>query len=104
MSKIDISELRKAVSENRYLIRLHAKSRMGERRVSDSDVKHVLASGDVIEQHLNARPYAKALFMAQVRGEPLYVSCAFDGTNAQIITVHWYDPNRWINPWTRKKG
>jgi hypothetical protein len=41
--------------------------------------------------------------MAHVRGEPLYVSCAFDGTLAHIITVHWYDPSVWIDPWTRRK-
>jgi hypothetical protein len=41
--------------------------------------------------------------MALVREEPLYVSCAFDGSYAYIITVHWYDPAKWVDPWTRKK-
>jgi hypothetical protein len=41
--------------------------------------------------------------MAKLRGEPLYVSCAFGGSHAYIITVHWYDPALWIDPWTRRK-
>jgi hypothetical protein len=42
--------------------------------------------------------------MAYVHEEPLYVSCAFDGQTAYIITVHWYDPSVWIDPWTRRKA
>lgn len=103
MPKLDIAALREAVAQNRYLITTHAKQRIGLRKVRDQDVKHVVATGDVIEQHAKARPFPKALFMARLQGEPLYVSCAFDGTFAHIVTVHWYDPNVWADPWTRRK-
>jgi len=101
--KLDIFKLRNAVSQNRYFITTHAKERMGQRQVADADIIPVIGSGDVIESYADATPYPKALFMAQVQGEPLYVSCAFDGTYAHIITVHWYDPNRWVDPWTRRR-
>jgi len=104
MSSLDIPALRKAVAQNRYFITIHAKQRMGLRKISDEDVKLVIATGDVIEQYPEAHPLPKALFMARLKGEPLYVSCAFDGTHAYIITVHWYDPNIWIDPWTRRKN
>lgn len=103
MPKLDISALRQAVSEDRYLITIHAKQRMGLRQVSDEDMKFVVETGDVIEEYGDARPYPKVLFMAKMDDEPRYVSCAFDGTNAYIITVHWYDPTVWTDPWTRKK-
>ena len=104
MPQLDIPALRKAVSHDRYFITTHAKQRMGQRKVSDEDVQHVLATGDVVEQYPTAQPLPKALFMAYVEDEPLYVSCAFDGERAHIITVHWYDPNVWIDPWTRRRG
>ncbi len=104
MASLDIAALRKAILEDRYFLRLHAKVRMGQRKVSDDDVKHVVATGDVIEQHPRAQPFPKALFMARVRAEPLYVCCGFDGSEGYIITVHWYDPNKWIDPWTRRKS
>ncbi len=103
MSKLDISALRKAVLKNRYFITTHAKERMGQRKVSDQDLKHVISTGDVIEQYIHARPLPKALFMAHIKNEPLYASCAFDGNYAYIVTVHWYDPNLWIDPWTRRE-
>ena len=70
---------------------------------SDKGFKRVVTTGDVIEESAESQPFPKALFMARVGGEPLYVSCAFDGEYAHIITAHWYDPNVWIDPWTRRK-
>jgi len=35
--------------------------------------------------------------------EPLYVSCGFNGNYVYLITVYWYDPKKWIDPWTRKR-
>jgi hypothetical protein len=63
----------------------------------------VIARGEVVEEHNAARPLPKVLLMAPVRGEPLYVSCAFDGRYAHIITVYWYDPGVSVDPWTRRK-
>jgi hypothetical protein len=103
MPELDIAALRKAVEENRYLITQHAQQRMGLRKITHADIKHVVTAGDVVEQYPGNEPDPKALFMAQVEGEPLYVSCAFDGNCAYIITVHRYDPERWLDPWTRRK-
>ena len=42
-------------------------------------------------------------FAHRVRaGEPLYVACGFDGYRAHIITVHWMDPEKWIDWRTRR--
>ena len=102
MPKIDLAALRQAVKDNHYLISAHAQQRMGLRKVSHQDIKHVIAEGDPVEEHPENQPDPKVLIMAHVRGEPLYVSCAFDGRYAYIVTVHWYDPARWVDPWTRR--
>jgi hypothetical protein len=103
MSQFDIAALRKAVRESRYLITQHAQQRMGLRKITHGNIQHVVLTGDVIEEYPANRPYPKALFMAHVDGEPVYVSCAFDGNRAYIITVHRYDVERWLDPWTRRK-
>ncbi len=44
--------------------------------------------------------------MAMLEPErPLYVALAYDETTEYIhvITVHWLDPSKWEDPWTRKK-
>jgi len=104
MGRVDIDGMRNAFASNRYFITTHAKQRMAERRVDDNDLKQVILNGCVIEEYPEARPFPKVLCMAEVRGEPLYVSCAFGGKNVYVITVHWYDPNIWTDPWTRREG
>jgi Domain of unknown function (DUF4258) len=103
MPSIDLEALRAAVRADRYIMTTHAKQRMGLRHVTDADMKHVVTTGDRIEDYPDALPCPKCLLMAQVGGEPLYVSCAFDGRYAYIITVHRYDPEVWADPWTRKR-
>ncbi len=103
MARIDLEALRSAVQKDRYVITTHAKQRMGPRRVTDTDLKYVVATGDVIEEYPKAKPFPKCLLMAEVGGEPLYVACAFDGRYTYIVTVHGYDPEVWTDPWTRKR-
>jgi len=103
MTSIDLAALRAAVQANRYRVTRHADERMGLRKISHADVKHVIAFGQVGEEHPDNQPDPKVLLMAFVKGVPLYVSCAFDGRFAYIITVHWYEPTRWTDPWTRKE-
>ena len=50
MPQFDIAALRRAVAENRYWITKHAQERMGQRKVTHADLKHVVAQGDVVEQ------------------------------------------------------
>jgi hypothetical protein len=69
--------------------------------VTDADVKFVVTTGDLIEEYPEAQPFPQCLPM--VRGQTLYVVCAFDGRYAYIITVHRYDPEEWDDPWTRKR-
>jgi hypothetical protein len=103
MPQVDIAALRQAVREDRYLISRHAQERMGLRKITHADLKYVVAAGDVIEKHLDNQPDPKVLFMAHVQGEPLYVSCAFDGNCVYIVTVHRYDAAKWHDPWTRRR-
>jgi hypothetical protein len=69
-------------------------------------VLHVLEQGEIIEQYPKAKPYPACPMMAFVRTQqPLYVELAY---NAQlnyiyIITVHWMDPAKWVDPRTRRR-
>ncbi len=102
MPSFDLAGLRAAVEANRYRITQHADERMGLRKVTHADLRQVILGGQIVEKYLDNLPDPKVLLMAIVKGEPLYVACAFDGSYAYIITVHHYDPARWIDPMTRK--
>lgn len=101
---IDLEEIKRAVKAKKYYIRAHARNRMTERGIEKEEVEKALMEGEILEEHPQDKPYPKCLIMGFVRErEPLYVSCSFDGEEVYIVTVHWMDPEEWIDPWTRRR-
>lgn len=104
MDQIDVLKIRQLIRDEKYLIKSHARKRMAERGIRECEALQVLLKGSIVEETPDAKPFPKCLMMHFIRkDEPLYVSCATDGEIVYIITVHWYDTGRWIDPWTRRR-
>ena len=100
-----IDEIRAAVELSNYIISRHARQRKNHRGMTYQEIIQTILQGEVIEQSPNASPHPKCLFMHPVRPvEPLYVACGYNARqkHAIIITVHWYDPEKWIDWRTRR--
>jgi hypothetical protein len=98
--------IRQAVARNNYKLTHHTIKRMAERQVLEEEIIAAVLQGDVIERRPNDQPFPKCLFMYPVRpGNPLYVSCAYNERRgeAHIVTIHWFDPERWIDWRTRRR-
>ena len=96
--------IRKQVTRSNYVISHHAIVRMGLRQVLEDEVVQTVLNGKVIERNPNSRPFPQCLFMYPVRPtEPLYVACGYGRGRAHIITVHWFDPDKWIDWRTRRR-
>ena len=98
-----IDKIRDATASNALEVRLHARKRMAQRNIFYDDVCQVILNGTVVEEYPAAYPYPGCLFMDFIGGEPLYAVCSWDGEKAYLITVHWMDPRKWIDPWTRRR-
>lgn len=100
----DLDDLRDAIRSRRYLLKYHARQRRKERGFSQQDIEGIILNGDVVESSPHAIPYPKCLMMLPIDDEPTYVSVAYHAEShyAYIITVHGYDPAKWIDPWTRR--
>jgi hypothetical protein len=75
----------------------HARRRMSKRGITDDDVRHVLASGSVIEDYPNTLPYPSYLMLGWSAGRPLH-SVATDNLALQatlVITAYEPDPLAW---------
>lgn len=104
-SHVPIDALRDALRRGQYTATQHARQKKAARKVTWNELRDVVLAGDVIEERPDATPYPKALFMKEIRGDqPLYVSAAYDAAEdrTHIITVHWMDPTKWVDPWTRR--
>ena len=103
---LDLARIRKAARAGRVKWRYHALLRAQQRGITRDQALQVLKEGEIIEQRPRAKPFPKCLMMAAVEpGRPLYVSLGYDesGGRLHIITVHWLDPRKWEDPWTRKQ-
>lgn len=98
-----LEQIRTRVEMGKYQITRHCQKRCDTRGISMQDIKTVIAHGEIIETYPHDSPYPSCLILGFVRKhEPLYVLCAL-GDIAHIITVHWLDPHKWLNPKTRRE-
>lgn len=89
---------------DRLSFRVHAIRRMFQRQVSTSDIRHVLVTGEVIEDYPNDTPYPSRLVLEWCGSRPLHVVAA-NNEKAQetiIITVYELGPDKW-EPGFRKR-
>ena len=89
----------------RLTFRVHAMSRMFERNISVADVRHVLATGDIIESYLEDQPYPSRLVLGCVDNRPLHVVAAYNERENQIITITVYQPeaDKWDETFRMRK-
>ncbi len=100
-----LQNIRAAAWAGRIKWRRHALRRAYQRGISRKQALRVLRTGEIIEQRPRAKPFPKCLLMTMVAPErPLYVSVGHDRARnyLHVITVHWFDPRKWEDPWTRK--
>lgn len=98
-----IEKIRENFKLGKVKFSIHAQERIDERKVLISEIEKVISTGEIIEKYPDDKPYPSYLILGYVRNnQPLYVLCAL-GENLIIVTVHWFDPEKWINHKTRKR-
>ncbi|OHB98291.1 MAG: hypothetical protein A2W74_02045 [Planctomycetes bacterium RIFCSPLOWO2_12_38_17] len=98
-----IEQIRQKIKRGEYIITRHAQKRCDARKISLDEIKHVIYTGEIIENYPYDKPYPSFLILGNVRENmPLYVLCAM-GQIVHIITVHWLDPFKWLDPKTRRE-
>jgi len=81
----------------RLVFRVHAVQRMFHRGINQDDVRHVLITGEVIEEYPEDTPYPSRLILGWCGSRPLHVVIA-DNMETQetiIITVYEPEPGQW---------
>lgn len=90
---------------SRLVFRLHAIQRMFQRQITEDDVRHVLATGQVIEDYPDDTPYPSCLILGWGSNRPLHVVAAYNAENEEtiIITAYEPEPGRWDETFTERK-
>jgi len=78
---------------------------MFERRITRSDVQHVLATGEVIEDYPDDTPYPSRLVLGWCEYRPLHVVVADNAVDREtiVVTVYEPDPHRWDEAFRQRR-
>ncbi|MBI2339007.1 MAG: DUF4258 domain-containing protein [Deltaproteobacteria bacterium] len=100
---MDREKIAELVREGKYRLTLHAQQRMDQRAITLEELKEVIYHGEVIEEYPHDKPFPSCLMMGRIRGGfPLYIVLSLESW-VHIITVHWMDPEKWLDPQTRRE-
>jgi len=93
------------VTFDRLVFRVHAIQRMFQRRISVDDVRHVLSTGEVIEDYPNDTPYPSHLVLGWRGSRPIHVVAAenMEGQETIVITVYEPDLTQWEPGFRRRR-
>jgi len=91
--------------EPRLIFRVHAIQRMFERGITAADVRHVVATGDTIEDYPDDSPYPSRLMLGWIGLRPLHVVVGEDRVGQAIIVITVYEPasSRWSSDFKRRQ-
>lgn len=100
----NISNIKQFIKAGKYEITLHALERLDQRQITIPELKEAILSGVIVETYPNDKPFPSCLIMGKIRGGfPLYVVCGLGTHKIYIITTHWMDPAKWLDPTTRRE-
>ena len=77
----------------KLVFRAHALKRMFERLIEVEDVRHVLETGEVIEDYPDDTPYPSRLVMGERHGRVFHVVAADNPDDETTIVITTYEPD-----------
>jgi hypothetical protein len=89
----------------KLVFRVHAISRMFERRIAEEEVRTTLEGGETIESYPNDTPYPSRLMLGWAAGRPIHVVAADNRQDDEVIVITVYepDPALWEPGFRRRK-
>jgi hypothetical protein len=93
------------MSVNRLTFRIHAIRRMFQRQVDILDIRHILGTGEIIEEYPKDTPHPSRLMLGWRDSRPLHVVVADDKEQQEtiVITVYEPDPDKWELDFKKRK-
>lgn len=86
--------------------RVHATKRMFSRSIEETDVKHLLSNGIIIEEYLTDFPFPSVLINGTSKSNrPLHAVVGIDAKTQRLylITIYEPDPEKWSENYSVRK-
>jgi hypothetical protein len=76
-----------------------------QRRITVDDVRHVLATGEIVEEYPEDLPYPSRLVLGRRGNRPVHVVAANNPENAETVVITAYEPSpaQWDPEFKRRR-
>ena len=102
---IDIEQLKVLNKAEQIAITEHGRQRLVERAITVSDIVHCIATGEIIKQYEDDRPFPSCLILGKtLNDEYIHTVVSHDDTWIYLITAYRPDSNIWESGFKVKKG
>jgi hypothetical protein len=93
------------VAERHLVFRVHAIRRMVQRNITVTDVRKVLATGEIIEVYPDDTPYPSRLVLGWLGNRPIHVVAADKTDTDETIIITAYEPgtDQWEPGFQRRR-
>lgn len=90
---------------SRLVFRVHAIQRMYQREITEIEVRHVIETGETVEDYPDDTPYPSRLVLGWSRSRPIHVVVADHVDNQENIVITVYEPDltEWEPDFKRRK-
>ena len=72
----------------------HAIQRMFQRQINETDVRHILTTGETIEVYPDDPPYPSRLVLGWIDKRPLHIVVADNESDGETIVITVYEPDQ----------
>jgi hypothetical protein len=88
----------------KIIFRTHAIQRMFQRSIGVEDVRHILSSGETIEEYPDDTPYPSRLIAGWIEKRPIHVVVADNIADNETIIITVYEPeiDKWSSDFRRR--
>ena len=76
----------------------HARARLGQRLITEAEVRSVADTGEVIETYPDDTPHPSELIFGLADSRPLHIVLGYDALENEYIVITAYEPDseRWL--------
>lgn len=101
---VDIRALQAMNRPEQIAVTEHARQRLAERGITIADIIHCIASGEIIQQYENDKPFPSCLLLGMaVEDRYLHVVVSHDAEFIYLITAYYPDKEAWESDFKTRK-
>ena len=98
-----IDDFRKINKPPAIVITQHSRKRFAERGIQILDIINAIASGEIIEEYPDDRPFPSCLILGKSKEKVIHIVASIDSGMIYLITAYIPTSEKWETDWKTRR-